>query len=103
MALSESFVTLSIIFWTIYLLALAQNCLEKMWCLIVSMPDRCLLFLLCMSTYYAPLVAPLLLFYYDRNFMLPLFENNQADTIEAFNSTFSYLDDLIDISKPSFE
>ena len=35
--------------------------------------------------------------------MLPLSDNNQAETIEVFNFTFRYLDDLIDINKPYFE
>ena len=29
--------------------------------------------------------------------MLPLSENNQADVVEAFNSTSRYLDDLLNI------
>ena len=29
--------------------------------------------------------------------------DNQADVIEAFNSTSSYLDDLLDIDNPYFE
>ena len=32
--------------------------------------------------------------------MLSLSENNQADVIEAFNSTSSYLDDLLNIDHP---
>ena len=35
--------------------------------------------------------------------MLPLSDNHQADTTEAFNSTFIYLGDLNDINKPYFE
>ena len=34
-----------------------------------------------MGTYYAPLVADLLLFCYERNFMLSLSDNNQTDVI----------------------
>ena len=46
-----------------------------------------------MGTYCAPLVADLFLFCYERDFMLSLSDNNQADIIEAFNSTSRYLDD----------
>ena len=45
------------------------------------------------GTYCAPLVADLLLFCYERDFMLSLSDNNQSDVIEAFNSTSRYLDD----------
>ena len=43
----------------------------------------------------APLVADLFLFCYERDFMLSLSDNNQADIMEAFNSTSRYLDDLL--------
>ena len=51
----------------------------------------------------APLVADLFLFCYERDFMLSLSDNNQADIIEAFNSTSRYLDDLLNIDNPYFE
>ena len=51
----------------------------------------------------APLVADLLLFWFKRDFMLSLSDNNQADIIEAFNSTSRYLDDLLNIDNPYFE
>ena len=35
--------------------------------------------------------------------MLFLSDNYQADIIEAFNSTFNYLDDLFNIDNPYFE
>ena len=38
----------------------------------------------------APLVADLLLFCYERDFMLSLSDNNQTDIIEAFNTTSRY-------------
>ena len=44
-----------------------------------------------MGTNCAPLVADLLLFCYERDFMLSLSHNNQADVVEAFTSR--YLDD----------
>ena len=39
------------------------------------------------GTNFVPLVAGLFLFCYDRDFMLSLSDNNQADVVEAFNST----------------
>ena len=56
-----------------------------------------------MGTNCAPLVADLFLFSYERGFMLSLSDNNQADIIEAFNSTSRYLDDLLNIDNPYFE
>ena len=49
----------------------------------------------------APLVADLLLFCYERDFMLSLSDNNQTDIIEAFNSISRYLDDLLNIDNPT--
>ena len=43
------------------------------------------------------------LFCYEREFMFSLFDNNQADIVEAFNSTLRYLDDLLNIDNPFFE
>ena len=48
-----------------------------------------------MGTNCAPLVADLFRFYYERDFMKTLSRKNQADIIEAFNSTSRYLDDLL--------
>ena len=56
-----------------------------------------------MGTNCVPLVADLFLFCYERNFMLSLSDNNQTDIIEAFNSTFRYIDDLLNIDNPYFE
>ena len=53
-----------------------------------------------MGTNCAPLVADLFLFCYERDFMTSLSIDNQADIIEAFNSTSRYLDD---IDNPYFE
>ena len=53
-----------------------------------------------MDTYCAPLVVDLFLFCYERDFMLSLSDNNQTDIIEAFNCTFRYLDDLLNIDNP---
>ena len=51
----------------------------------------------------APLVADLLLFCYERDFMLSLSDKCQTNIIEAFNSTSRYLDDLLNIGNPYFE
>ena len=56
-----------------------------------------------MGTNCAPLVADLFLFCYERYFMTSLSADNQADIIEAFNSTSRYLDDLLYIDNPYFE
>ena len=56
-----------------------------------------------MGTNCAPLVADLFLFCYERDFMLSLSDNNQADIIEAFYSTSRYFDDLLNIDNPYFE
>ena len=50
-----------------------------------------------------PLSADLFLFCYERDFMVSLSDNNQSDIIEAFISTSSYLDDLLNIDNPCFE
>ena len=54
-----------------------------------------------MGTNCASLVADLVLFCYERGFMLSLSDNNQIDIIEAFNSTSRYLDDLLILIKVS--
>ena len=56
-----------------------------------------------MGTNCAPLVADLFLFCYERDFMKSLSPENQADFIEAFNSTSRYLDDLLNIDNVYFE
>ena len=56
-----------------------------------------------MGTNCAPLVADLFLFCYERDFTISLSNDNQADIIEAFNSTSRYLDDLLNIDNPYFE
>ena len=56
-----------------------------------------------MGTNCAPLVAHLFLFCYERAFMKNLSSDNQADVINAFNSTSRYLDDLLSIDNPYFE
>ena len=56
-----------------------------------------------MGTNCAPLVADLFLFCYERDFMKSLSCENQADIIEAFNSTSRYLDDLLNIDNIYFD
>ena len=56
-----------------------------------------------MGTNCAPLVADLFLFCYERDFMKSLWRENQADIIEAFNSTSRYLDDLLNIDNIYFD
>ena len=56
-----------------------------------------------MSSNYAPLVVDLFLFCYEGDFMTSLSDDNQADIIEAFNSTSRYLDDLRNIDNLYFK
>ena len=56
-----------------------------------------------MGTNFAPLVADLFLFCYERVFMTSLSDVKQAEIIEAFKSTSRYLDDLLNIDNPYFE
>ena len=56
-----------------------------------------------MGTKCAPLIADLLLYCYERDSMDYLNNDNQADVIEAFDSTSRYLDDLLNIDNPYFE
>ena len=50
-----------------------------------------------MGTNCAPLVAELFLFCYERDFIMSLSADKDAEIIEAFNSTSRYLDDLLNI------
>ena len=45
------------------------------------------------------MVADLFLFWYERDFMIPLSADKQADIIEGFNTTSRYFDDILKISK----
>ena len=56
-----------------------------------------------MGTNCAPLVADLVFFCYERDFMKDLSNDNQADIIKVFNSTSRYLDDLLNIDNHYFE
>ena len=48
-----------------------------------------------MVTNCAPLVANLFLFCYERDFMMYLSNDKQANVIDAFNTTSRYLDDIL--------
>ena len=56
-----------------------------------------------MGTNCSPLVADLFLFCYERDSTTSLSRDNQADIIDAFNSTCRYLDNLLNIDNPYFE
>ena len=56
-----------------------------------------------MGTNCAPLVADLLLFCYERDFMKSLTKEKRYDLIDAFNSISRYLDDLLNIDNIHFE
>ena len=51
----------------------------------------------------APLVAYLFLFYYERDFMMSLSDDKQADVIDAFNTSSRYLDDILNINNVYFD
>ena len=73
------------------------RCGSKLYRQIVGIP---------MDTNCAPLVADLFLFYYERDFMLSLSDDNQSEVIEAFksrNSTSRYLDDQLNIDNNFFD
>ena len=56
-----------------------------------------------MGTNCAPLVADLFLFCYERDFMMSLSDDKQADVIDAFNTTSRYLDDIFNINNIYFD
>ena len=56
-----------------------------------------------MGTYCALLVTDLFLFCYERDFMVSLSGDKQADVIDAINSTSRYLDDILNINNVYFE
>ena len=55
-----------------------------------------------MGTNCAPLVANFFLFCYERDFMMSLPDDKQADIIDAFNTTSRYLDDILNINNVYF-
>ena len=56
-----------------------------------------------MGTNCAPLVADLFLFCYERDILMSLSVDKQADVIDAFNTTSRYLDDILDINNVYFD
>ena len=56
-----------------------------------------------MGTNYVPLVADLFLFCYERDFMMSLSDDKQADVIDAFNITSRYLDDILNMNNVYFD
>ena len=68
--------------------------------LVISYTDKLLVFR------WLQIVCLLLSFFclcYEKDFMITLSDDNQADIIEAFNSTSRYLDDVLNIDNPYFE
>ena len=56
-----------------------------------------------MGTNCATLVADYFLFCNDRNFMMYLSDDKQADVINVFNTTSRYLDDILNINNVYFD
>ena len=56
-----------------------------------------------MDTNCAPLIVDLFLFCYERDFMMSLSDDKQADVIDAFNTTFRNLDDILNIKNVYFD
>ena len=53
--------------------------------------------------HYAPLLADLILFCYEKDFMMSLSDDKQADIIKGFNTTSRYLDDILNINSTYFD
>ena len=56
-----------------------------------------------MDTTCAPLVADLFLFCYERDLLVSLSDDLQADVIDAFNTTSRYLDNILIINNVYFD
>ena len=56
-----------------------------------------------MDTKWAFLVVDLLMFCYERDFMISLSDDKQAGVIDAFNTTSRYLDDILNINNVYFD
>ena len=56
-----------------------------------------------MGTNCAPLSADLFLFCYERDFMMSLSDDKQADVIDAFNTTSRYLGNILNINNVYFD
>ena len=55
-----------------------------------------------MGTNCAPVVADLFLICYERDFMVFLSNDKQADIIDAFNTTSGYLENILNINNVYF-
>ena len=51
----------------------------------------------------APLVADLIMFCYERDFIMSLSDDKQADIVDAFITTSRYLDDILNINNVYFD
>ena len=56
-----------------------------------------------MGTKCALLIADLFLFCYEKDFVAFLPYNKEAEIIQAFNLTYRYLDDLLNIDNPTLK
>ena len=56
-----------------------------------------------MGTNCAPPVANLFLFCYERDFMMSLSDDKQADVIDSFNTTSRYMNDILNINNVYFD
>ena len=56
-----------------------------------------------MGTECAPLVADSFPFCYERDFMMSLSDDKQAEVIDAFNTSSRYLDDILNINNVYFD
>ena len=56
-----------------------------------------------MGTNCGPLIADLFPFCYERDFMMSLSDDKQADVIDAFNNTSRYVDDILNINNVYFD
>ena len=56
-----------------------------------------------MGTNYTHLVADLFLICYERDFMMSLSDDEEADVIDAFNTTSRYLDEILNINDVYFD
>ena len=56
-----------------------------------------------MGTNCAPLATDLFLFCYERDCLMVLSDDKQADIIDAFNTTSRYLDDILNINNVYFD
>ena len=56
-----------------------------------------------MGAYCAPLISDLFLFCYERDFMMSLSDDKQADIMDALNTTSRYLDGILNIKNAYFD